>query len=123
MLIDLDDREDEPQVDGHGLLLGQQLIAHLVDFALREVNRSLIFAHILAEGQVALQVGVDRGLDRLLGQGCHREELVLKLRKLLMKVNTGHGRLLCVHCARKSYTDARFLTSGPRKPPSPYQLR
>ena len=29
--IDLDDGEDEAQVDGHRLLLGEQLVGHLVD--------------------------------------------------------------------------------------------
>jgi hypothetical protein len=29
--VDLDDRQDEAQVDGHGLLLGEQLVGHLVD--------------------------------------------------------------------------------------------
>jgi hypothetical protein len=90
--VDLDHREDESEIDGHGLLLGKQLVAHLVDLALGHVDRGLVLAHVLAERRVALQVGIDRGLERLLGERSHSQQLVLQLRELLMKVNTRHGR-------------------------------
>jgi hypothetical protein len=67
--VDLDDRQDEAQIDGHGLLLGQQLIGHLIQLALRGVDGPLILLDVLAQALVALQVGVHRGLDRLSARG------------------------------------------------------
>src|ERR1017187_8468427 len=52
--VDLDHRQDEAQVDGHGLLLGQQFIGHLVQLALRGVDGPLILLDVLAQAFVAL---------------------------------------------------------------------
>ncbi len=90
--IDLDHRQDEAQIDGHGLFLGQQLVGHLVQFTLRGVDGRLVLLHVLAQALVALQIGVHRGLDRLLRQRSHGKELVLEFGELQLKVNTRHGR-------------------------------
>ena len=90
--IDLDDRQDEAQIDGHGLLFGEQFVGHLVQFALRGVDRRLILLHVLAEILVTREVGVDRGLNRLLRKGSHGKKLVLEFGELNLKMNTRHGR-------------------------------
>jgi hypothetical protein len=46
--------EDEPQIDGHGLLLGEQLVGHLVQLALRSVDGSLVLLDEFAQALVAL---------------------------------------------------------------------
>ncbi len=66
--IDLDDRQDEAQIDRHWLLLGEQLISHLIQIALRGVDGRLVLPHILAELQIAPQIRFDGRLNRLLRQ-------------------------------------------------------
>jgi hypothetical protein len=66
--VDLDDAEDEAQVDGHGLLHGQQVERGLVDVALQAVDGDLAAADQVADGQVAHAVGLNGALDGLLGQ-------------------------------------------------------
>ena len=90
--VDLDHRQNEPQVDRHRLLLGEQLIGHLVQLALRRVDGGLILLDVLAQTLVALQIGVHRGLHRLLRERGHRKKLVLELGELKLKVNTGHDQ-------------------------------
>ncbi len=48
--VDADDREDEAQVDGHGLLHGEQVEGHLVDLALEAVDGGLGAEDELADG-------------------------------------------------------------------------
>ena len=46
--VDLDHGEDEAQIDGHGLFLGQQLVGHLVQFTLGGVDGCFVLLHVLA---------------------------------------------------------------------------
>jgi hypothetical protein len=43
------------------------------------------------ERKIAVEVRLDRKLERLLGERGHGKELVLKGYELLLKMNTGHG--------------------------------
>jgi hypothetical protein len=47
--VDLDDGEDEAQVDGHGLLFGEQIVGHLVDGGLGGVDGGFDLKTWLAE--------------------------------------------------------------------------
>jgi hypothetical protein len=108
--VDLDDGQDEAQVDGHGLLLGQEFIGHLVQFALGGVDGRLVLFDILAQALVTLKVRVYRGLDGLLRQGSHGKDLVLEFGELLLKVNTRHdGFSLINDCASRNVTSVRIL--------------
>ena len=100
--VDLDYRQDETQVDGHGLLLGQQVIGHLIQFTLRGVDGSLVLLYVLAQFLVALQICVYRGVDRLLRQRCHGQQLVFEFCELDLKMNARQDSLLlgtdCASC-------------------------
>ncbi len=89
--IDLDDGEDEAEVNGHGLLFGEEFVGHLVELTLGGVDCGLILLDVLAEGEIALEISFDRGLDGLLREGSHGKEFVLELGKLQLEVNTRHS--------------------------------
>ena len=89
--IDLDHGQDKTEIDGHGLFFGEQLIRHLIQFALGRVNGSLVLLDVVAQAQVAQDIGVDRRLNRLLRKGSHRKKLVLEFGELKLKMNTRHG--------------------------------
>ena len=89
--IDLDHRQDEAQIDGHGLFLGEQFIRHLVQLALGGVDGRLVLLDVLAQALVAQEIGVHRGLHRLLRQGSHGKKLVLEFGELKLKMNARHG--------------------------------
>ena len=84
--INFDDREDETQIDGHGLLFSKEFVSHFVDFAMGHVDRGLIVADVLAEPGIALQVGVDSRLNTLLRERSHGEQLVFESVELLVKM-------------------------------------
>ena len=48
--VDLDDGEDEAQVDGHGLLFGEQVVGHLVHVALGGVDGLFDLLDVLDRG-------------------------------------------------------------------------
>ena len=88
--VDLDHRQDKAQIDGHGLLLGQQFVGHLVQLALRGVDGGLVLLDVLAETFVALQKSFHRGVDGQLRKCGHRHELIFEFGELLMKVDARH---------------------------------
>ena len=107
--IDLDDSEDEAEIDGHGLLFGEQFVGHLVELALRGVDGGLILLDVLAQALVALQISVHGRLNRLLRQGSHGHELVFEFCELLMKVDARQdGISLILHCASQTVTEQRI---------------
>ena len=91
--VDADDREDEAQVDGHGLLHGEQVERHLVDLALEAVDRGLGAEDELADAEVARAVGLDGALDGLLGHAGHDEQILFQVVEALMKFNAHQPNL------------------------------
>ena len=89
--VDLDYGEDEAQIDGHGLLLGEQLVGHLVDRGFRGVDGIFDLEHVVAERHVALEVGFHGELQRLLRQRGHGQQLVFERGQLLMEIDARHG--------------------------------
>ena len=75
--VDADDGEDEAQVDGHGLLHGEEVEGHLVDLALEAVDGGLGAEDEFADAEVAGAVGLDGALDGLLGHAGHDEQASL----------------------------------------------
>ena len=91
--VDLDDAEDEAQIDGHGLLHGEQVERGLVDVALHAVDGDLAAADQVADGKVANPVGLDGALDGLLGQPGHHQEILLQVFQALLKAYACHPNL------------------------------
>ena len=56
--VNFQDRENEPQVDGHRLLHGQKIDGKLVHFALSAVDGVLVVEHALAQSGVALRISL-----------------------------------------------------------------
>ena len=88
--VDLDDGEDEAEIDGHGLLLGEEVVGHLVDVALGGVDGFLDLADVGGEAEIAVQVGFDGELQRLLGECGHGEQAVFEGDKLLLEIDSRH---------------------------------
>ena len=91
--VDLDDAEDEAQIDGHGLLHGEQVERGLVDVALHAVDGDLAAADQVADGQVANPVGLNGALDGLLGEPGHDQEILLQVFQALLKAYACHPNL------------------------------
>ena len=91
--VDLDDAEDEAQVDGHGLLHGEQVEGGLVDVALQAVDGDLAAADEVADGEVAHAVGLNGALNGLLGEAGHDQEVLLQIVETLLKANACHPNL------------------------------
>ncbi len=89
--VDLDDGEDEAEIDGHGLLFGEEVVGHLVDGGFGCVDGVLDLEDVLAEAEVGGDVGFEREAQSLLREGCHSEEFVFESDELLLEVNAGHG--------------------------------
>ena len=83
--IDADDGEDEPEVDGHGLLHGEEVESHLVDLALEAVDGRLGAQDELADGEVTGPVGLDGALDGLFGHAGHDEQFFLEVVEALVE--------------------------------------
>ena len=88
--VDLDDGEDEAEVDGHGLLFGEEVVGHLVDAGLCGVDGGFDFDDVIAEAHVARDVSFDGEAERLLGEGSHGKEFVFEGYELLLKINARH---------------------------------
>src|SRR5579871_113623 len=88
--VDLDDGEDEAKVDGHGLLFGEEVIGHLVNVALGGIDGGFDLFDVVAESQIASEVGLERERERLLRESSHGKELVLKGDELLLEINPRH---------------------------------
>ncbi len=70
----------------------------------------LVLLDELAQALVAPQIGFHRGLDRLLRQRSHGQELVLQFGELLMKVNTRHYGVSSISplCIKQDYRRTNF---------------
>ena len=88
--IDLGDGEDEAQVHGHGLLHGQKVERHLVDFALGDVDLGFAFEHHAAASQVAVDVGLAGAVHCLLGQSAHAEQTCPEFVHSLHEIGCAH---------------------------------
>ncbi len=91
--VDLDDAENEAQVDGHGLLHGEQVERGLVDVALHAIDGDFAAADQVADGEVANAVGLNGALDRLLGEPGHDQEILLQIFQALLKAYACHPNL------------------------------
>ena len=105
--IDLDDGEDEAEIDGHGLLFGEQIVGHLVDVALGGVDGCFDLLDVVAEAHVAGEVGIDGEAERLLRECGHGEQFVFQGDELLLKIDAGHGESLSVECHLSIVTQGR----------------
>ena len=91
--VDADDGEDEAEVNGHGLLHGEEIEGHLVDLALEAVDGGLGAEDELADGEVAGAIGLDRTLDGLLGHASHDEQFFLEVVEVLVKFDAHQPNL------------------------------
>ena len=91
--VDLDDAENEAQIDGHGLLHGEQVERGLVDVALHAVDGDLAAADQVADRQVVDPVGLDGALNGLLGEAGHDQEIFLQIFQALLKAYPCHPNL------------------------------
>ena len=91
--IDLDDAEDEAQIDGHGLLHGEQVERGLIDVALHAVDGDLAAADQVADRQVADPVGLNGALDGLLGEAGHDQKILFQIFQALLKAYPCHPNL------------------------------
>ena len=91
--VDLDHAENEAQVDGHGLLHGQQVERGLIDVALHAVDGDLAAADQVADGEIAHAVGLNGALDGLLGESRHDQQVLLQFFQALLKAYACHPNL------------------------------
>ena len=91
--VDLDYAENEAQVDGHGLLHGEQVERGLVDVAFHAIDGDFAAADEVADGEVANPVSLDGALDRLLGEPRHHQEILLQVFQALLKAYACHPNL------------------------------
>ncbi len=83
--IDLGDGENEAQVDGHGLLHGEQVERRLVDFALGGIDQALAFEHHLAASKIALDIRLAGAIDGLLRESSHAKQPLPQIVQPLLK--------------------------------------
>ena len=86
-------RGDEAQVDGHGLLHGQQVEGEFVDLALHDVDGGFAIEHQPAQLRVPPPVTLDGALHGLLGHAAHGEQLLPQLIQSLMKTRAHYPNL------------------------------
>ncbi len=91
--IDLDHRENKAQIDRHGLFHGQQIEGHLVDLALKAVDRYLTAIHQIADREITDAISLHRTLDRLLGHARHDKQPLLQIVELSMEPDSRHPNL------------------------------
>ena len=91
--IDLEHRQDEAQIDRHGLLHGEQVERQFVDFALGLVDGALAGQHHLAELAVAGAIRLGGAIDGLLGQAAHAQELLFQFVQSLLKAAAHYPNL------------------------------
>src|SRR5215469_9955551 len=90
--IDLCNRQNESQIDGHRLLHGEQIKRFLVDLALGNIDEVLAFEHHLAASEIAFHVGLTRAVDRLLRQASHTKQPLPQIIKPLLKTRAHSKR-------------------------------
>ena len=91
--IDFDDRENEAEVDSHGLLHGEQIQSGLVDIAFQAVDGRLAARNQVADRQIAHPVSLDGALNGLLGETSHHQQLLFQIVKALLKAYACHPNL------------------------------
>jgi len=91
--VDLDDREDEAQVDGHGLLHGEQIERRLIDIAFHAVDGDFAAVDQVADGEVANTIGLNGPLNGLLSEAGHHQKILLQVFEALLKTNACHPNL------------------------------
>ncbi len=91
--IDLDHRQDEAQIDRHGLLHGQQVERQFIDFALGLVDGGLAGKHHLAELGVARAIGFGGAVDGLLGKASHAQQFLPEFVQSLLKAASHYPNL------------------------------
>ena len=91
--VDLDDGEDEAEVDGHGLLHGEKVEGHLVNFTLEAVDGQFAAVDEIADGEIASAVSFDGTLNGLFGHPGHYEEFFLQVIQTALEPNSRHPNL------------------------------
>ena len=91
--VDLDHRQNKPQVDGHRLLHRQQVQRHLIDFPFQTIDRHLSAIHKIADGKIAHPIRLHRALDRLLGHPRHHQQLFLQIVQVLLESDSHYPNL------------------------------
>ena len=91
--VNPDDGEDEPQVDGHGLLHREEVQGQLIDLPLQAIDGGFGAKDELADAKVASPVGLDRTLNRLLRHPGHDQELFFEPVKILVELDARHPNL------------------------------
>lgn len=88
--VDLDDGEDEAEVNGHGLLHGEDVEGRLVDLAFEAVDGEFRTADEVADGEVADAIGLNGPLDGLFGEAGHDQEFFLEVVKTALEADSCH---------------------------------
>src|SRR5579863_2427570 len=91
--INLGHGKNESQVDGHGLLHGQQIECGFVNFALGRVDQALAFQHHLASRKVALYISLAGAIHRLLREASHAKQPLPKIVEPKLKARTHYPNL------------------------------
>jgi hypothetical protein len=84
--VDLERRDEEPEVARDGLLGREEVDRALVDPDLEKVDRLVALDHGAGLRRVARDERLDRGRDLALGLGAHRDELAAQRLEALGKV-------------------------------------
>ena len=85
--VDLDRRDDRPQVDGHRLVQGEQLEAAVVDFDVQAVDRVVADEHAFDQLQVALDEGAYGEPDAVFREATHLEQPGLQDIELVLEMS------------------------------------
>ena len=91
--VDLDDGENEAEIDGHGLLHGEQVEGGLVDISFEAIDGHFAAADEIADGEVANTIGLDGALDGLFGEAGHDQKLFFEIVEAALKANPCHPNL------------------------------
>ena len=86
---DLQRRRDEAQIARHGLFEGQNLVAEVVDFEFKLVERVVALDDFFGQRRTPFHERADRIGDHLLGVMTHQQQLVLQGSKLLFELFAG----------------------------------
>ncbi len=91
--VDLHHGHDEPQVNGHGLLHGQQVESEFVDLALDLVDVGFTGQHHLAVLGIAGAIGLSGAVDGLFCEAAHAQQFVPEFVQSLLKAASCHPNL------------------------------
>ena len=87
--VDLDRREDRPQVGGHRLVQREQPEAAVVDLDVQLVDRLVADQHGLDLVEIALGQTVHRSAHALLGEPAHLEQPRREQLELVLEMSCG----------------------------------